>query len=47
VRDAARIVRLKADPHPPGRFRAKDDLRNQGPFEIAFAVTPCGAGYTG
>jgi predicted metalloendopeptidase len=47
MRGAARIAPLKVDPHSPGRFRANGDLRNQGHFEIAFAVTPCGARCTG
>jgi predicted metalloendopeptidase len=38
VRDAARIERLKVDPHAPGRFRANGSLRNQDSFIDAFAV---------
>jgi len=40
VRDPARIERLKVDPHSPGQFRADGALRNQGPFDDAFAVKP-------
>jgi putative endopeptidase len=38
VRDAARIERLKVDPHAPAQFRANGSLRNQGSFINAFAV---------
>jgi len=38
VRDAARIERLKVDPHSPGQFRADGTLRNQSGFDIAFDV---------
>jgi putative endopeptidase len=40
VRDAARIERLKVDPHSPGQFRANGTLRNQSAFADAFAVKP-------
>jgi predicted metalloendopeptidase len=40
VRDAARIERLKTDPHSPGQFRANGVLRNQTPFDEAFGVKP-------
>ena len=40
VRDAARIERIKADPHSPGQFRANGALRNQGTFDEAFDVKP-------
>jgi len=40
VRDAARIERLKTDPHSPGQFRANGAVRNQGAFDDAFAVKP-------
>ena len=45
LRDAARIERLKIDPHSPGQFRANGSLRNQGPFDDAFAVKPGDAMY--
>jgi putative endopeptidase len=45
VRDAARIERLKVDPHAPGQFRADGTLRNQGAFAEAFAVKPGDAMY--
>jgi predicted metalloendopeptidase len=45
VRDAARIERLKVDPHAPGRFRANGSLRNQDSFIEAFAVKPGDAMY--
>jgi putative endopeptidase len=45
VRDAARIERLKVDPHAPGRFRANGSLRNQDSFIDAFAVKPGDAMY--
>jgi putative endopeptidase len=38
VRDAARIERLKVDPHAPAQFRANGSLRNQDSFIAAFAV---------
>src|SRR5271163_3004761 len=38
VRDAARIERLKVDPHSPGQFRANGTLRNQDPFAGAFGI---------
>ena len=40
LRDAARIERIKTDPHSPGRFRADGTLRNQSSFDDAFAVQP-------
>ncbi|WP_197684998.1 M13 family metallopeptidase [Bradyrhizobium canariense] len=40
VRDAARIERLKVDPHSPGQFRADGTLRNQSAFADAFKVMP-------
>ncbi len=40
VRDAARIERLKVDPHSPGQFRANGTLRNQGAFAAAFDARP-------
>jgi predicted metalloendopeptidase len=40
LRDAARIERLKVDPHAPGQFRADGTLRNQGSFMEAFEVKP-------
>ncbi len=40
VRDAARIERLKTDPHSPGQFRANGTLRNQSSFVAAFDVKP-------
>ncbi|MGA2289094.1 MAG: M13 family metallopeptidase [Bradyrhizobium sp.] len=40
VRDAARIERLKVDPHAPGQFRANGSLRNQTAFDSAFDVKP-------
>jgi putative endopeptidase len=40
LRDAARIERIKTDPHSPGRFRADGTLRNQSSFADAFAVKP-------
>jgi predicted metalloendopeptidase len=45
VRDAARIERLKTDPHSPGRFRANGTLRNQSAFDDAFGVKPDDAMY--
>jgi putative endopeptidase len=45
LRDAARIERLKVDPHSPGQFRANGTLRNQGAFDDAFAVKPGDAMY--
>jgi putative endopeptidase len=45
VRDAARIERLKVDPHSPGQFRADGTLRNQSGFDIAFDVKPGDAMY--
>jgi predicted metalloendopeptidase len=38
LRDAARIERLKTDPHSPGQFRADGTLRNQSVFVQAFGV---------
>ena len=43
MRDAARIERLKTDPHSPGRFRADGTLRNQNSFVTAFDVKPADA----
>jgi len=40
VRDAARIERLKTDPHAPGQFRANGAVRNQTAFQEAFDVKP-------
>jgi putative endopeptidase len=40
LRDAARIERIKTDPHSPGQFRANGTLRNQSSFDDAFAVKP-------
>jgi predicted metalloendopeptidase len=40
VRDAARIERLKTDPHSPGQFRANGAVRNQTAFQEAFDVKP-------
>jgi predicted metalloendopeptidase len=45
TRDAARIERLKVDPHAPGQFRANGSLRNQGSFDSAFDVKPGDAMY--
>jgi putative endopeptidase len=45
MRDAARIERLKVDPHSPGQFRANGTLRNQSAFDDAFAVEPGDAMY--
>jgi putative endopeptidase len=45
VRDAARIERLKVDPHSPGQFRANGTLRNQTAFADAFDVRPADAMY--
>ncbi|HTB04407.1 MAG TPA: M13 family metallopeptidase [Bradyrhizobium sp.] len=45
MRDAARIERLKVDPHSPGQFRANGSLRNQGAFDLAFDVKPGDAMY--
>jgi predicted metalloendopeptidase len=45
VRDAARIERLKVDPHSPGQFRANGTLRNQTAFDEAFGVKPNDAMY--
>ena len=45
MRDAARIERLKVDPHSPGQFRANGSLRNQGAFDGAFDVKPGDAMY--
>ncbi len=45
VRDAARIERLKVDPHSPGQFRANGTLRNQNSFADAFDVKPGDAMY--
>jgi predicted metalloendopeptidase len=45
VRDAARIERLKVDPHSPGQFRANGTLRNQNAFDEAFDVKPGDAMY--
>jgi predicted metalloendopeptidase len=45
MRDAARIERLKVDPHSPGQFRADGSLRNQGSFDLAFDVKPGDAMY--
>jgi putative endopeptidase len=38
VRNAARVERLKVDPHSPGQFRANGTLRNQSAFYEAFGV---------
>ena len=40
VRDAARIERLKVDPHSPGQFRANGTLRNQSAFDEPSASNP-------
>jgi putative endopeptidase len=40
LRDAARIERLKVDPHSPEQFRANGALRNQSAFDDAFSVKP-------
>jgi predicted metalloendopeptidase len=45
MRDAARIERLKVDPHSPGQFRANGSLRNQSAFDAAFEVKPGDAMY--
>ena len=45
MREAARIERLKVDPHSPGQFRANGSLRNQGAFDTAFDVKPGDAMY--
>ncbi len=45
VRDAARIERLKVDPHSPGQFRANGALRNQTAFADALALKPDDAMY--
>jgi predicted metalloendopeptidase len=45
VRDAARVERLKVDPHSPGQFRANGTLRNQSAFDEAFGVKPGDAMY--
>jgi predicted metalloendopeptidase len=45
VREAARIERLKTDPHSPGKFRADGTLRNQSSFVEAFDVKPGDAMY--
>jgi len=45
VRDAARIERLKVDPHSPGQFRANGTLRNQSAFAAAFGAKPGDAMY--
>jgi putative endopeptidase len=45
VRDAARIERLKVDPHSPAQFRADGTLRNQSAFDVAFDVKPGDAMY--
>ena len=45
MRDAARIERLKVDPHSPGQFRANGSLRNQAAFDSAFDVKPGDAMY--
>jgi len=45
LRDAARIERIKVDPHSPGQFRANGALRNQAAFDDAFAVKPGDAMY--
>jgi putative endopeptidase len=45
TRDAARIERLKVDPHSPGQFRANGTLRNQNAFDEAFGVKPGDAMY--
>jgi predicted metalloendopeptidase len=45
VRNAARIERLKVDPHSPGQFRADGSLRNQNAFVEAFDVKPRDAMY--
>src|SRR6185437_7862540 len=45
VRGAARIERLKVDPHAPGQFRANGTLRNQTAFDEAFDVKPGDAMY--
>ena len=45
LRDAARIERLKVDPHSPGEFRANGTLRNQSSFVEAFDVKPGEAMY--
>ena len=45
VRDAARVERLKVDPHSPGQFRANGTLRNQNAFDEAFGVKPGDAMY--
>jgi putative endopeptidase len=45
LRDAARIERLKVDPHSPEQFRANGTLRNQSAFDDAFAVKPGDAMY--
>ena len=45
LRDAARIERLKVDPHSPPQFRANGTLRNQSSFVEAFDVKPGDAMY--
>ncbi len=45
LREAARIERLKVDPHSPGQFRANGTLRNQSSFVEAFDVKPGDAMY--
>ena len=45
MRDAARIERLKVDPHSPGQFRTNGTLRNQSAFADAFTVKPGDAMY--
>jgi putative endopeptidase len=45
MRDAARIERLKVDPHSPGQFRTNGTLRNQSSFGTAFDVKPGDAMY--
>jgi predicted metalloendopeptidase len=43
MRDAARVERLKVDPH--SQFRANGTLRNQNAFAEAFGVKPGDAMY--
>jgi len=45
LREAARIERLKVDPHSPGQSRANGSLRNQSSFVEAFDVKPGDAMY--
>ena len=45
MREAARIERLKTDPHSPGKFRADGATVNQAAFADAFELRSSDAMY--